>query len=170
MELDLKNNRASYLPTLAAFGNLGEFSQSPKFDYFTAKNMWYGYAMFGLSLNMAIFDGFRQQHRIQESKMNLMMTQNTLDNMKLVVDMQIKSAEISLKNSLSTLDWQKKNIELANEVTRVTKVKYQQGVGSSLEVTTAETSLLEAQTNYYNAMFEALISKVDYDNANGTIK
>jgi outer membrane protein len=41
-------------------------------------------------------------------------------------------------------------MDLAKEVLRVTKIKYDQGVGSSLEVTTAETSLKEAQNNYIN--------------------
>ena len=168
--LDLKNNRFTYLPTLAAFGNVGEFSQSTKFDYLTSNNLWYGYAMFGLTLNVPIFDGLKQQHKIQESKLNLKVTENNLSNMQLTVDLQIKTAELNLKNSLSALELQKKNIDLAGEVTRVTKAKFQQGVGSSLDVTTSETSLLEAQTNYYNALYDALISKVDYDVANGNIK
>jgi len=70
---------------------------------------------------------------------------------------------------LSTLDLQNKNMGLADEVTRVAKIKYQQGIGTSLEVTTAEQSLLESQTNYYNALYDALVSKVDYDKANGTL-
>ena len=38
-------------------------------------------------------------------------------------------------------------MDLAKEVLRVAKAKYDQGIGSSLEVTTAETSLKEAETN-----------------------
>ena len=68
---------------------------------------------------------------------------------------------------MSTLELQNQNIELAKEVARVTKIKYQEGIGTSLEVTTAETSLIEAQTNYYNALYDALVAKVDYEKANG---
>jgi outer membrane protein TolC len=59
---------------------------------------------------------------------------------------------------------------LAEDVARVTKIKYEQGVGSNLEVVTAETALKEAQTNYYNALFDALVAKIDFDKANGSIK
>jgi len=36
---------------------------------------------------------------------------------------------------------------LAEKVARVTKIKYQQGVGSNIEVVDAESSLKEAQVN-----------------------
>jgi outer membrane protein TolC len=38
-------------------------------------------------------------------------------------------------------------------------------VGSNIEVIEAESSLREAQVNYYNALYDALISKVDLDKA-----
>jgi outer membrane protein TolC len=34
---------------------------------------------------------------------------------------------------------------------------------------TAETTLKEAQTNYYNALYDAIVSKIDFDKANGTL-
>ena len=60
-------------------------------------------------------------------------------------------------------------MELAKEVLRVTKIKYEQGVGSSIEVTIAETSLKESQNNYIYALYELLINKVNVDRALGKI-
>ena len=62
------------------------------------------------------------------------------------------------------------NIELAENIFKTAKLKYEQGVGSNLEVLNAETSLKEAQANYFNALYEALVSKVDYDKANVNVK
>ena len=56
-------------------------------------------------------------------------------------------------------------MELADKVARVTKIKYEQGVGSSIEVTDAESSLREAQVNYYNALYDAILAKIDLDKA-----
>jgi len=45
---------------------------------------------------------------------------------------------------------------LAEKVARVTKIKIpKQGVGSNIEVVDAESSLKEAQVNYYNALYDA---------------
>jgi outer membrane protein TolC len=60
-------------------------------------------------------------------------------------------------------------MELAGNVARVTRIKFEQGVGSSLEVVTAESALKEAQNNYYNALYDAMIAKVDLDKAYGLL-
>ena len=75
-----------------------------------------------------------------------------------------------LQNASVSLENQKKNIALAEEVYRVTKYKYDQGVGTNLEVVTAESALKEAQVNYYNALFDAIVAKIDFDKANGNLK
>jgi outer membrane protein TolC len=77
---------------------------------------------------------------------------------------------VSYINGLQSLNNQKRNQELAQEVLRVSKVKYQQGVGSSIEVTQAQTSLEDADNKYIQGLYDALVSKVDLDKAYGRIK
>ena len=167
--LDYKKNKAAYLPTLAAFANMGYFSQSPKFDFISKNNGWFNYGLFGITMNVPIFDGLGQHHRISQSRLNLQITENNLSTIEQTIDLQIRVAELTLKNSINGLEFQKENIELAKEVARVTKIKYQEGIGTSLEVTAAESSLVEAQTNYYNALYDALIAKIDFEKANGEL-
>ena len=168
-QLDLKNYKLAYLPRIAAFANGGEFSQSPKFNYFSKSNLWYWYGMYGINISVPIFDGLQNSYKTKQTKLKLQKTENDMQMLKLSVELQMQSASISLKNNLASLESQRKNIELAEEVAKITKIKYKEGIGSSLEVTSAETALLEAQTNYYNALYEALVSKVDYDKANGNL-
>jgi outer membrane protein len=54
-------------------------------------------------------------------------------------------------------------------VARVSKIKFQAGVGSNVELITAETDLREAQTNYYAAIYDVLVAKVDRDKATGEL-
>jgi len=77
---------------------------------------------------------------------------------------------VNLINSLQSLNNQKRNQELANEVLRVAKIKYGQGVGSSIEVTQAQTELETADNNYIQALYDALINKVNLDEAYGKIQ
>jgi outer membrane protein TolC len=64
---------------------------------------------------------------------------------------------------------QKENMDLAANVARITKIKYEQGVGSNLEVLDAENVLKQSQVNYYNALYDALIAKVNLDKAYGKL-
>ncbi|HEX8531380.1 MAG TPA: TolC family protein, partial [Cytophagales bacterium] len=84
-------------------------------------------------------------------------------------DLEIRQAVTTLTNALETLKSQQRNMELAREVERVTRIKYQQGVGSNLEVVTAVADYREAETNYYTALYDALIARVDYQKATGTL-
>jgi outer membrane protein TolC len=79
--------------------------------------------------------------------------------------LSIQQNTLTFQNSLETLKSQEGNIKLAEKIARVTKIKYEQGVGSNIEVIDAENALREAQVNYYNALYDALISKVDLDKA-----
>ncbi|MBI3501473.1 MAG: TolC family protein [Bacteroidetes bacterium] len=169
-QLNLKRNRMRYLPSAALFGSASANAYRTKFDFFDTKKGWYPTIIVGARINVGIFDGFQNHYRIQQSKIDLLKAENNLKMIQQGIDLEISSAKINLQNAAASLETQKKNIELAESVYKTTKIKYEQGVGSNLEVMTAQTSLTEAQTNYYNALYDALISKVDYDKATGTIK
>jgi outer membrane protein TolC len=81
----------------------------------------------------------------------------------------VRQAAISYLNAIKSLESQRANTALAQNIARITKIKYEEGVGSNLEVIEAEASLKESQVNYYNALYDALIAKVDLDKAYGKL-
>jgi outer membrane protein TolC len=85
------------------------------------------------------------------------------------IDIEIKNALVVYQNAIKTMQSQKENMELSEKIARVTKIKYEQGVGSNLEVLDAENTLKESQVNYYNALYDALVAKVDLDKAYGKL-
>jgi outer membrane protein len=169
-QFDLKRNKLSYLPTLAGYGTMQTQAMRNEFDVFNSKTPWYAFGSIGLTLNLNLFDGLQKNYRIQQSKLNLEKTQNSLKNIENALTLETQSAQVNYQNAISSINFQKKNIELAENVYKVSKIKYDQGVGSNLEVLNAETSLKEAQTNYYNALYDYVVSKVDYDKAIGNLK
>ena len=72
-----------------------------------------------------------------------------------------------LINSINSLNIQEQNLDLANEIYTTSKIKYDQGVGSNLEVLDAETSLKDSQANYFNALYDVMISKIDLEKSMG---
>jgi outer membrane protein len=168
-KLDLKRQRFSYLPSAFAYGSLSGSAQRKDLDVWDTKKPWYPTALIGGKVTMPIFTGFARNSRNQQAKLSVMKAENNLEMIKQSIDLELASTTASLQNAASSLAIQKKNIETAEEVYRVSKIKFEQGIGSTLEMVTAETSLKESQTNYFNALFEALVSKIDFDKANGTL-
>ena len=169
-ELDLKRNRFGYYPTVVAYAAANANAQRDEFDFFDTKKSWYPIGIVGATINVPIFDGLQKHHRIQQSKLNLMKSENDLKSIESAIDLDVANAKTLLQNSSQSLDMQKQNIALAEEVFRVSKLKYDQGIGSNIEVITAETALKESQANYYSALYDALVAKVDYDKATGNSK
>ena len=83
--------------------------------------------------------------------------------------MEAQIAAANYKNALASLLTQKKNIELARNIFDVVKKKYEQGIGSGLELNTAENDLHQAETNYYNSLYDVIVAKIDYQKATGTL-
>jgi len=169
-ELDVKRYRFSRLPSLVLFGNVSANASRNEFDIFDTDKRWYPTAIVGASLSVPIFGGFQIHAREQQAKLSMQKIQNAQYLTEQSINMEFKNAKVTMQNSLEELDTQKKNRELARDVVRVSKIKYDQGVGSNLEVVDAESSLREAETNYYSALFNAMVSKIELDKALGNIK
>ena len=169
-KLDLKRNRFAYLPTAAAYGAIQGSAYRETFSIFSTGYGWFPTSLIGAKVTMPIFTGLQRNAKVQQAKLKMMQAQNSMDFIKQSIDLELASSSATLQNATATYNIQKKNIETAEEVVRVAKIKFDQGVGSNLELVTAETALKEAQTNYYNALFDALVAKIDFDKANGNIK
>jgi outer membrane protein len=179
--LNLKNKYAEGLPSLVAFANLGYSTQSPdisgifktntnfKDNGFVGPDKWYSYSSFGVSLNVPIFSGLQRNYRVQQAKLELQKTENNFNNLKSGIDLEIKQVAATYLNAAETVEAQKQNSDLAANVARVTKIKFEQGVGSNLEVVEAESALREAQVNYFNALYDAIVAKIDLDKAYGRL-
>jgi outer membrane protein TolC len=167
---NVRRFKVGYYPKLSANFSYGGNTGVLKFsDWFRFNDRWFGNGSYGLTLSIPIFDGLRRHNQIQGAKVGLLKAENTLKETKRGIDLEIKQAQISLSNALETLDAQKRNMELASEVARITKIKYKEGVGTNNEVIDAESALINAQTNYYSAFYDALIAKVDLDKAKGSL-
>jgi outer membrane protein len=168
--LDLKNNRMGYLPRLSAYAGVGANTGVQSFgNMWNFSDRWFANSAVGVRLSVPVFDGMYKSYRIQRNKIQLQQIDNQLKELENVINLQLEQSDISLRNSYENMITQEKNMKLAEDVARVASIKYEQGVGSSIEVLNAETSLKEAQTNYYAALYDALISKVDLDKARGNL-
>jgi outer membrane protein TolC len=169
LDIDVKRLKWGYMPTLAAYGAYQYNAQREKFDFLDTEQQWFKIALIGATLNLTIFDGFQRHNKIQQAKISSLKNLNTIKTIEQAGELEATIASISYNNAYSSVLVQKKNMILAQHVYDVAQKKYQGGVGTTLEIVNAETSLKEAQTNYYNAVYDMLIAKIDYQKAIGTL-
>lgn len=167
-EQDIELTQKGYFPSLAAFANYGYNSGRNTFSQLITAP-WLNFGTIGISLQVPIFDGFQKRYQIAQKRITLQKAQNSGELLRNSIDLQIRQASITLNNGLQTLQTQQRNRDLAQEIVRVSQIKYKEGVGSSIEVLNAEASLREAQTNYFSSLYDFLIAKVDQDRSLGRL-
>jgi outer membrane protein len=172
-ELEMKNNKSQYLPTLDLIASWGmnagvaDFSQLGEFGN---DKVWTNYQLAGLSFKLPIFDGLYKSKKIQQNKIKIQQIGFQRQMLENSIQMEVIQMRKTLVMNLDLLRNQVENKQLAESVYNQTKIKYQEGVGANLEVIDADNAFKRAQSNYLNALYDALIAHVDYQKSLGILK
>lgn len=167
-EFNIKRYKYSYFPTANLSSTFSKSAYRDQFNIFK-KGDWYTGWNIGLNISIPIFDGFSKDANIKKAKLQLEQTNNQMDNLKLSIDNDIAVAQNNFRTAITTLDYQKKNMDLAEQVYNQTKKKYEMGLSSNLEITNAQADLITAQSNYTSSLYDAVIAKIDYVKAIGKL-
>lgn len=167
---NVRRYKLSALPSLAAFASYNQNAQRNTFDILKAGGSWYPSTLAGLSIQMPIFNGMQRRSRLEKARIEYQKAQNSFAQIRQSIDNEVIQASLKRQAALATVENQRGNMKLAEQVYLASKRKYEQGLGSQQEIYNAQTELKVAQNNYYGALFDAVISSVDYKKATGTLE
>ena len=161
-ELDLKRIKAGYLPTANAFANLQESLQRGNlFD--NSEAGWLPTAVVGVSVKVPIYDGGMKSAQMENARLKMQKTDLQKQDLSRVIQLQARNAQLSIINARNSVLNTKKTLDLSQKIYDKARIKFREGVGSSIEVTQAESDLYQAQGNYINALYDLLSAKTDYN-------
>ncbi|MDE0472661.1 MAG: TolC family protein, partial [Ekhidna sp.] len=171
IELNIKNFKSQYIPNIYADAGLGWNSGTGSLGEMTNFNdeTWFRFSNLGATISIPVFDGLGKRSNIQRNKIQRDQIQLRIDQLENNVTREVIEARINLENAIRSIAAQKENVALAQEVYDVSRIKYQEGVGSNLEVVEANTDLKESQTNYLNAVYEGITSQIELQKALGIL-
>jgi outer membrane protein TolC len=172
-EMDKKRYQMGYIPQIVGFYQHQETTQRPEFNFFqsnlTPNNNWVPSNAIGLSMRLTVFDGLKTPAKLREIDHKIEKGQNDLNQFENAAWLQYQNAKRSYELNLTQAEIQKESLDLAQDIYNKSLLKFKEGVGSSLEVTQAETELKTAQNNYLNAIYDLVLSKVDLKTAYGSL-
>lgn len=169
-QVNVKRLKSGYLPSLTAFGSLASSAQRQKFDFlnFGDDKLWFNVRYFGVQLNVPIWDSFGRKAQINTAKVDIKRIQTGKELMEEGYVVEYNKARIDYMNAQEELANAQKNIALAEKIYKVSQLKYKEGIGSSIELTTAEQQLYTTQANLLNAIYKVIVAKADINKALGT--
>lgn len=145
----IKMRKSSYLPTVAAYYSRTDKILKPLFD-FTPKNV------VGLTLNLPILSGGQRLSQLNQARIDAQTSANTKDLLTQQITLQERQLRYNYNTLLDQYDTQKANVDIAKEVLEKMNLKYQQGIISSLELTSANNDYLTSETNFTNIILQLL--------------
>jgi outer membrane protein TolC len=169
-QLDKKRYLVGYMPTLYAFANQQYNAFASEGNFPNLYNKLYPGTNIGLSLNLPIFDGFRKHALTQQADISITKTENNMRLFENVVDQQVYQARTNFLRTTQQLEIQQSNLKLAEEIYSKAELKYKNGVGSSLELTTSQSDLENARTNLLTTAYEFFVAEIELKKALGMIK
>ncbi|MEX6690654.1 TolC family protein [Danxiaibacter flavus] len=167
-EDNLKYYKWSYIPSVSAFAQYNYNFQSNKFS--ELYNQTYPSSFGGFSVAWPIFQGTKRTQQIKQAELELKRVDYDFISLKNAISSQFTQAMAGYKSSLASYNALKENLELAQDVYNTIQLQYKSGVKAYLEVITAESDLRSAEINYINALYQLLSSKLDVQQALGTIQ
>lgn len=172
LSLQRKAYVSEYYPTLALTGNYTYSSQSNGFDFLSsnASAIGFGSSAIGLTLRVPIFNGFLTRSKIRQADVDIRKAREDRRETTNSLNLAYENAKIQLKNSLNTINAQKRNVELAQEIYKSTQNNYNNGLASLTDLLDTESSLTEAQNSYTQALLSYKIAEIQLIKSNGNIK
>lgn len=172
--LDLRRDQLSYLPNIAAFANFSRQRYADdEFNFFSeaeaAQDEWLPSSVYGVSISMPLFDSGQRIFKAKQKRIELEKTKTQKLQAEKGFYLQYQQARLDLDAKQKNLSRADKNVELAQKIYRVTNTKYIEGIGSSLEVNNALSSLLEAEANQLTATYELVQAYTNFKKATGTL-
>jgi outer membrane protein len=161
-EKQLLMQKSAYLPTLNGFYNYTEKILKPAFDM-SPKHM------IGLQMNIPVFSSGQRRAKVRQAKIDLETTRNSKALLEEQLDIQFKQLQFNLKSALESFETQRKNVAVSRDVYENLKRKYEQGMISGLELTTADSNYLQAESDYLTSILEVLQAQNALDALTGKL-
>ena len=173
LEYQKKATIANYYPTVNLTANYNWQGLGEKFPLTNGSSkgvMWSDYSAIGLGINIPIFNGFATKAKVQQNQIDIDKLEIDIKDTKLGLDQAYQNAKAQIENSLATLESQKANVKLAEDVLADTKSNYQYGLTTLTDLLDAENSLVQAKNNYTTAILDYKIAEVQYYKSKGELK
>jgi outer membrane protein TolC len=146
----------AYAPTLTGFYSYTKKLMTSGFDL-SPNNVA------GLSLSVPIFSGGTRSSRVSQAKIELDQTRLNREQLEEQLKLQDRQLTYNVNSAYENYLTQKESVVVAKRVYQSINNKYRQGMLSSLDLTQANTSYLQAENNYITSIMDLLKSKLALD-------
>jgi len=155
-ELSLKREKTKYLPTISAFYSYTDKTNKASFD-FTINHI------IGVNASVPIFSSFQRNAQVQQAKIEYEKTLNNQTLLERNLNIQAQQLRFNFESALEKYIVADQNVDLSKRVFENTSQKYKQGMVSSMDLTQANNTYLQTESDKINALMELIKTKIELE-------
>lgn len=122
-----------------------------------------------LGVTLALYDGGITRERIREAQLRLEQLKVLDAHTRQQVELEVRLAWLALQQAAGELSAATKAVEQGREAARLAAVRYQAGVGTQLELVSAQTTLAQAELSLASARFSQNLARIRLILATGSL-
>ncbi|WP_165730968.1 TolC family protein [Polaribacter sp. 20A6] len=170
--LQKKSIISEFYPTLSLSANYNYIGQGSELPWGANSDddvYWSDFSSIGLNLKIPIFSGFRTRAKVKQADVQLRSIKEDVKNTQLLLDLEYKNATTQIENSVITLQNQKENMALADEILKNINNNYVLGLASLTDLLDAENAYTTAQNNYTAAILDYKLAEIQLIKSKGEL-
>ena len=166
-ELSVNYYKWNFLPSFSAYYNYNIVYQNNDFQQLF--NQSYPNSPVGLRMSVPLFTGTRRLQNLRREQLVEKRLDLDIVNIKNQINTEYETALATYRSDLFELKTVQHNVQVAEDVYRIIKLQYDEGIKPYLDLILAEADVRATQLNYYNALYRVLTSKLEVERVTGTI-
>ncbi len=166
-ELTVNYYKWGFLPSLSGFANYNMVYQNNEFQQLYQQS--YPNSLIGLRVSVPLFEGTRRIQNLRRAQLQQKRLDLDILNTQNRINTEYEDALATYKSDLNELETVRRNVAIAEDVYRIIKLQYDEGIKPYLDLILAEAEIRVTQLNYLNTLYRVLVSKLEVERASGTI-
>jgi len=107
----------------------------------------------------SLMDGGVNKAKIEQAELNLAQVDQSEQQVRQLIEFEVRSAYLNMKEAEKLIKVAEEGIKNSQESFRIAQVKYNEGIATNTEVIDAQSTLIEAETNHLNALYDYNINR-----------
>ncbi len=159
LQKSLELYKAQYWPTVSVSGNYMYMSMNNDFRF--SDYRWNPTSSVGLTVSIPIFNGFKKQSEIRQTKVSLEQMKWQREDIVRNLTLAVKNSVSSMTNFVEQVFSTRDAVKQAQKGYEISQKRYDTGMGTLLELNDAELALTQTSLSYNQAIYNYLAAKSD---------
>jgi outer membrane protein TolC len=155
--------KTEYMPTLLATINLQTSAFREQWDFFDPNGAWYASSIFGVTLQMPILSSGERVARVRQAKIALEQLGILEDRLTTSLKLQYDAARNEYMNAYTVYKNKDRARKVAAKILRTTRIKFTEGMSSSIDILNTQNQYLSAEQDYINSAIALLKAGAELD-------